>query len=51
MGNAAYAASKFLVLVSLAKLGIAEMDGQFALGLATSMPVMAFTDLSFGPSW
>ena len=45
MGNAAYAGSRFLVLVILAKLGTAEMIGQFALGVAISMPVMAFTDL------
>jgi O-antigen/teichoic acid export membrane protein len=46
MGNAAYAGSRFLVLVILAKLGTAEMVGQFALGVAICAPVMAFTDLS-----
>ncbi len=45
MGNAAYAGSKWLILVLLAKLGTPEMIGLLALGVAVSMPVLAFTDL------
>jgi O-antigen/teichoic acid export membrane protein len=46
MGNAAYAASRWLVLVILAKLGSPEMVGEYALAVAISMPIFAFTDLN-----
>jgi O-antigen/teichoic acid export membrane protein len=45
LGNAGYAGSRFLILVILAKLGSPEMVGEYALGVAISMPVLAFTDL------
>ncbi|WP_428261714.1 lipopolysaccharide biosynthesis protein [Haliangium sp.] len=45
VGNAVYAATQWLMLVSLAKLGTPTMVGQFALGLAVSAPVFIFTNL------
>ena len=44
-GNAAYAISKWLILIILAKLTAVEVVGQYALGVAISMPIMAFSDL------
>lgn len=44
-GNLVYAASQWLILVILAKLGSPEMIGQYALGLAITAPVMMFLNL------
>ncbi|MDB5100939.1 MAG: Membrane protein involved in the export of O-antigen and teichoic acid [Cyanobacteria bacterium RYN_339] len=44
-GNVVYAASQWAMLVLIAKLGDAQMVGQFALGLAVVGPVMLFASL------
>ncbi|HTQ55060.1 MAG TPA: oligosaccharide flippase family protein [Bryobacteraceae bacterium] len=44
-GYAVYAACQWGMLVVLAKLGTAEMVGQFALGLAITAPLLMFTNL------
>jgi O-antigen/teichoic acid export membrane protein len=44
-GYVVYAACQWGMLVTLAKLGTAEMVGQFALGLAITAPVIMFTNL------
>jgi len=44
-GYVVYAACQWGMLVALAKLGTAEMVGQFALGLAITAPVLMFTNL------
>jgi len=44
-GNVAYTACQWGMLVALAKLGDAEMVGQFALALAVTAPVFMFTNL------
>ncbi len=44
-GNLIYALCQWLVLVSFAKLGSAEMVGQYALGLAITAPVFQFCGL------
>ncbi|MFC1543944.1 lipopolysaccharide biosynthesis protein [Gemmatimonadota bacterium] len=44
-GNAVYAASQWGMLIILAKLGSAEMVGQFALGLAVTAPIFMFSNL------
>jgi O-antigen/teichoic acid export membrane protein len=45
VGNVIYATSQWGMLVSLAKLGSAEMVGQFALGLAVAAPITMFAGL------
>ncbi len=45
VGNVVYAGCQWGMLVVLAKLGSPEMVGQFALGLAIAVPVMAFATL------
>ncbi len=45
-GSVAYAGCQWGMLVALAKLGNAEMLGQFALGFAVSAPVFLLTNLS-----
>jgi O-antigen/teichoic acid export membrane protein len=45
-GSFGYALSQGVVLALLAKLGSAEMVGQFALGLAIAAPVFLFSNLS-----
>src|SRR5436190_1143591 len=45
VGNVAYAACQWGMLVVLAKMGSAEMVGQFALALAISTPILMFTNL------
>ena len=44
-GNVVYAACQWGILVVLAKIGSAEMVGQFSLGLAITAPVIMFTNL------
>ena len=44
-GNVVYTACQWGMLVALAKLGDAEMVGQFALALAVTAPVFMFTNL------
>jgi O-antigen/teichoic acid export membrane protein len=44
-GNGSLAASQWLALVLMAKIGSAEMVGQFSLALAIAMPVIAMTNL------
>ena len=45
-GNIIYAACQWGMLIILAKLGSAEMVGQFALGLAITAPIIMFADLN-----
>ncbi len=45
VGNVVYAGCQWGMLVTLAKLGSAEMVGQFALALAITAPVLMFTNL------
>ncbi|MGD2165907.1 MAG: lipopolysaccharide biosynthesis protein, partial [Anaerolineae bacterium] len=45
VGNAIYAATQWGMLIVLAKLGSPEWVGQFALGLAITVPIMAFATL------
>jgi O-antigen/teichoic acid export membrane protein len=45
VGNGVYAACQWGILMVLAKLGSPEMVGQFALGLAVTVPVMSFATL------
>ncbi|MGH9862830.1 MAG: lipopolysaccharide biosynthesis protein [Candidatus Acidiferrales bacterium] len=45
-GNVIYAGCQWAMLVAIAKLGTAEMVGQFALGLAVSAPVYMLTNLN-----
>jgi O-antigen/teichoic acid export membrane protein len=45
VGNVIYAGCQWGMLVVLAKLGSPEMVGQFALGLAITVPIMAFATL------
>jgi O-antigen/teichoic acid export membrane protein len=45
-GNIGYAASQWMMLVAVTKLGTPEMVGQFALGLAATAPVMLATNLN-----
>lgn len=45
VGNVVYAACQWGMLVVLAKLGSPEMVGQFALGLAITVPIMSFATL------
>src|SRR5262249_4902303 len=45
LGNTAYAASQWAILILLAKLSTPEMVGQFALGLAITAPVFMLTNL------
>src|ERR1043165_9211480 len=44
-GTIIYAGCQWGMLVALAKLGDAEMVGQFALALAVTAPVLMFTNL------
>lgn len=44
-GNLVYAASSWLMLVVLAKLGTTESVGKFALGLAVTAPIILFAQL------
>lgn len=46
VGSLAYAGCQWGMLVVLAKLGTAEMLGQFALGFAVAAPVFLLTNLS-----
>lgn len=48
-GNFIYAASQWLLLVILAKLGTPEMVGQFTLALSIAAPVYMFTNLQLRP--
>ncbi|MGO8670185.1 MAG: lipopolysaccharide biosynthesis protein [Capsulimonadaceae bacterium] len=45
-GNVFYAASSWLMLTAIAKLGSASMLGVFSLGLAVSQPIIYFTQLN-----
>ncbi|MUG92468.1 oligosaccharide flippase family protein [Scytonema sp. UIC 10036] len=45
IGNVVYAACQWGLLVVMAKLGSAEMVGQFTLGLAITAPTIALTNL------
>jgi O-antigen/teichoic acid export membrane protein len=45
VGNIVYAASRWGILVVLAKMGSPEMVGQFTLSLAITAPVIMFTNL------
>jgi len=45
VGNVIYAMCQWGMLVVLAKLGSPEMVGQFALGLAITVPIMSFATL------
>lgn len=45
VGNVIFAASQWGMLVVLTKLGSPEMVGQFALGLAITVPIMSFATL------
>jgi len=45
LGNVIYSACQWGILVVLAKLGTAEMVGQFALGLAITAPVIMFSQM------
>jgi O-antigen/teichoic acid export membrane protein len=45
VGNVIYAACQWGILVVLTKLGSPEMVGQFALGLAITVPIMSFATL------
>lgn len=45
VGNVVYSACQWGMLAALAKLGSAEMVGQFSLGLAVSAPIVMFTNL------
>ncbi len=45
-GNAVYAASQWLILSLIAKLGNAEMLGQYALAMAITAPVVMFSHLN-----
>ncbi len=45
VGNVVYAGCQWAMLVVLAKLGSAEVVGQFALGLAVTAPVVMLTNL------
>src|SRR5580692_299201 len=45
-GNLIYALCQWGILVSFAKLGNAEMLGQYALGLAIAAPVFQFCGLN-----
>ena len=45
IGNVGYAGCQWTMLVVIAKLGSAEMVGQFALALALTAPVMMFAQL------
>lgn len=44
-GNIVYALSQWAILIVLAKLGSPEMVGQFALGLAVTVPVIGLANL------
>src|SRR4051812_45337492 len=44
-GNLIYAGCQWGMLVIIAKLGSAELVGQFALGLAITAPVLMFSNL------
>lgn len=46
VGNVAYAAAQWGVLIVLAKLGNPEMVGQFALALAITSPIFMFASLN-----
>jgi len=45
VGNLVYAAAQWGMLTAMAKLGTPEMVGQFALALALTTPVFAFSNL------
>ncbi len=45
IGNGIYAISQWAILVVLAKLGSAEMVGQFALGTAIALPIILCANL------
>jgi O-antigen/teichoic acid export membrane protein len=45
-GNAVFAASQWAILSLIAKLGSAEMLGEYALGLAVAAPVALFSHLN-----
>lgn len=45
VGNVVYAASSWLMLVMLAKLGTPETVGRFSLGLAITAPIIVFANL------
>jgi O-antigen/teichoic acid export membrane protein len=45
IGNIIYAASQWVILVVLAKLGSPEMVGQFTLGLAVTAPIILLANL------
>jgi O-antigen/teichoic acid export membrane protein len=46
MGDTTYAACQWGMLIVIAKLGNAEMVGQFALGLAVTTPIILLTGLA-----
>jgi O-antigen/teichoic acid export membrane protein len=48
-GEAFYAVCQWGILIVIAKLGSAEMVGQFALGLAITGPVIVLTNLALRP--
>jgi O-antigen/teichoic acid export membrane protein len=45
IGTASYSACQWVSTILIARLGTTEMLGQFALGLAVSSPIFAFTNL------
>lgn len=45
-GNVVFAASQWGILIGVARVGSAEMLGQFALALATTTPVMMLTNMA-----
>jgi O-antigen/teichoic acid export membrane protein len=44
-GNVVYVGSQWLILTSIAKLGNAQMVGQFSLGLAITAPIFMLTNM------
>ncbi|MCX5694962.1 MAG: oligosaccharide flippase family protein [Candidatus Omnitrophica bacterium] len=46
LGNLIYGSYQWLILIVLAKLGSAEIVGQFALAMAITTPIIIFTNLS-----
>lgn len=45
IGNIFYAASQWLILIMIAKMGTVEMVGQYALALAISTPIFLFLNM------
>src|SRR5690349_12465381 len=48
LGNVVYAACQWGMLVAFAKLGQAQMVGEYGLGLAITAPVFMFANLQLG---